>query len=545
MRGYRSLKVESRLGWVRRIKRELADTTVSVGGVTAKHQFWGIGAEHARLIVKQYLLTRIGGVGLNRAVLSSIGEKSRPISFPLPQIYQAVLSRNGVAVSEWRCSTLWAAYVFLLWGYGVVTILKYLYEGMRCALQPRAGLTAPHAYFIGLAKNNLPQPCSDGRSHDVLSWYSYWDDAPKEVSVLRHGVLEAKTQCVNGKRVEPAKYALPPLSQAKEVVQFGRWAIVAIVGALAAAIRGNWCYAMMLAEAAKAELVRLAPQEQLAREYLFHFSDTIYRPLWTYEAERKGSRITCYFYSTSEEFKLPSGYEPNSTYWKLMNWPLYLAWDSYNADLLRRTVSEEVNVQTVGPIWFASSAKEVPDLPQHSIAVFDIQPIRSSGHFGFSTMADLGYGNPKVPMQFIQDIYAAALGLGGTVVHKRKRHDPRFRKSYRKMLDGLAREGHFISIEPDTAAIRVIERCQGVLSMPFTSTGVLGAHLGKPSAYYDPTGRLQKDDVGAHGVPLLSSQEELRIWLKTVLGDEDRSSSNGNVQPFSLCGKSDTSSPHR
>jgi len=37
--------------------------------------------------------------------------------------------------------------------------------------------------------------------------------------------------------------------------------------------------------------------------------------------------------------------------------------------------------------------------------------------------------------------------------------------------------------------------------------------MGKPSIYYDPSGLLQHDDRAAHGIPILSTSDELDAWL--------------------------------
>ena len=201
-----------------------------------------------------------------------------------------------------------------------------------------------------------------------------------------------------------------------------------------------------------------------------------------------------------------------------MNWPLYLVWDKDQEDLIRRSVGELGNVSIVGPIWFASSSIELPKIGNNSIAVFDIQPRRISAHFGFSTMVDLNFDNPRVPIKFIQDIDSVMSMCGGAIIHKQKRSIGNLLyKGYQSMIEKLSRNDRFISIEPDTSPIRVIENCRAVISMPFTSTAILGRELGKPSVYYDPTGMLQKDDRGAHGIPILSGKDELQFWVSSVL----------------------------
>ena len=38
--------------------------------------------------------------------------------------------------------------------------------------------------------------------------------------------------------------------------------------------------------------------------------------------------------------------------------------------------------------------------------------------------------------------------------------------------------------------------------------------MGKPSIYYDPSGLIQKDDRGAHGIKIVSGRKELEAWLE-------------------------------
>ena len=52
--------------------------------------------------------------------------------------------------------------------------------------------------------------------------------------------------------------------------------------------------------------------------------------------------------------------------------------------------------------------------------------------------------------------------------------------------------------------------------MPFTSTALVGMHLGKPSIFYDPSGVVVKDDPAAHGIRVINNKDELKNWLNTI-----------------------------
>jgi polysaccharide biosynthesis PFTS motif protein len=100
------------------------------------------------------------------------------------------------------------------------------------------------------------------------------------------------------------------------------------------------------------------------------------------------------------------------------------------------------------------------------------------------------------------------------MVHKRKRNIGKLiHPQYEALVSSLAESCGVVSIDPNISAIRVIESCSAVISMPFTSTALLGRDMGKPSVYYDPHGVVQKDDRAAHGIEILSGSGELRDWL--------------------------------
>ena len=527
LRGHRVLRQNGQVGLIRQINRELTAVRFKQVSKSGSKLFFGEGIKDAELIVRQYLAQRLAGTGLKKALLYSMGSKGNRVAYPLPKEFQSVLIAHNFEVSVWRCSVLWTGYVGLLWCFGVLSIIKHFYRALWSSIQADSLPIERFAYFTGLAKNNLPQPYKDGLSYDILTWYANWKGYTNSLTGLRHSVPGVSPTLVNGKRVDFVANVMLPIKSLSSLTRFVRWTMIAVILSAIDIFRGRWWNALLLSEAAKGEIVRLAKPNQLAREYVFCNSDTIYRPIWTYEAIRKGSQIITYFYSTFEDFKIPSGYQANSSYWKLMNWPLYLVWDKYQEDLIRRTVGKSANIIVVGPIWFNSSAVEPPEFRNNPIAVFDIQPLRSSTHFGISTMVDLGYSNPRVPIKFIQDIDSVVSICGGTIIHKRKRSVGNlFHKGYQSMIEELSSNDRFTSVEPpEISPIRIIENCRAVISMPFTSTAILGRELGKPSIYYDPTGKLQKDDRGAHGIPILSGKDELQSWISSVLSQHEEGSS--------------------
>lgn len=526
MRGYRYLKESNQLGRITAVKEALTNTKINQCERRASKLIFGARHGNAELIIRQYLLIRVGGLNLNKALLYALGKPGSDVVHPLPPEWRTVIEQHGFKVARIRSALAWYGYVVLLLVYGTASIALQLVGSVKEIIRPTFRGTGKFAYFNALTAGNLPQPCKDGRSHDIVSWYQQWLWRVSELDTLCHGVKGVAPGVVGGVPVVSIPSAIPPLTQIDALARFIGWSVAASALALIDLVRGRWWHALMLGEASFAATISAHEPNRLARDYLFHNSGWIYRPLWTYEAEKHGSRITFYFYSTNcEPFNRPDGY-PKLTYgWQAMNWPHYLVWDEYQADFVRRAVGERANISVVGPIWFHTSAVEMHALPTRTVAVFDVQPVRDA--FYNTLGIDFDYYTPKTANQFLSDIYKVLEDVDCILALKRKRKIGKLsHPAYRKYIEKLEELPNFVAVDPDISAWRLIEDSIAVVSMPFTSTALLGRELNKPSIYYDPGRVLQKDDRAAHGIEILCGPDELRGWLSTVLEKEIVSEGN-------------------
>lgn len=512
IRGYSELKRQKRIGLGRWIKSALIDTRLPEVSENASSLIFGASTANAERSVRQFLFERHVGTAMNRAILHALGSQSRVV-FALPQAWLNVLETQGLSVDRWHSSLAWWRFLLLHFGRNVLRIGQILLRIV--AAQTRPLPRGRYAYFDGLSAGNLPQ--SVGCSYDICSWYAQWNGRIPDVAMLLHGV-DAKAPPIGNLRVERTSEPFMLVRGAANIARFLVWAAAATLLAAADLLRGRWWHALMLAEAAFAKAVALSPAEVLAADYLFHFSGTIYRPLWTYEAERKGARILCYFYSTSEQAKLDTGYESQKFEWGGASWPIYLVWDAYQEDQLRRDLGNDPEIWVVGPIWFSAGPDEL-DLQPYSIAVFDIEAHRLSSHFPFTTAGDYIAAHPDFSERFLRDVQRALAEHGFTMAFKKKREiGKRGSNRYRKLMQEIGVADNVVMVAPNASALQLIERCAGVISMPFTSTAHYLRDRNIPSVYYDPTGWIQRGDRAAHGIPVLIGIDELRRWISDTFG---------------------------
>lgn len=530
MRGHRALRAFNQADKVAKVKDALKHHKVECSMDRVSERLFGAALPQAELAVRQYMLVRFGGPALCEALLASVASSRGRVAVALPPEWRRILVAHGIRVAHLRSKVVWQAYVAVHLFFGVALFAKHFIAGVRSLFRPASQRVVRYVYFDALTPNALPRPAADASSHDIMTWYWSWTGRAKKVDALCHGLKNIPPTEIGNTEVFPMEGPVAALDRPGALIAFLVWGVVASLEALVDALRGRWVHAMLLGEAVKAAQAKLQHPGRMAQEYLFHNSSCLYRPLWTYEAERAGSEIVMYFYSTNcEPFKRSDGYPRFSNdYYEVMSWPRYMVWDSYQADFIRRSVGEGAKIEIVGPIWFSSSVEDLPSLPSHTVAMFDVQPVRTS--FYQRLGIDFDYYVPANATAFLADCHAAAQACGATVALKRKREiGTLIHPVYESFIARLSTQDGFMTINSDASAFRLIERCVAVISMPFTSTALIGRALGKPSVYYDPCGMIQKDDRGGHGIAILRGLEELQAWLSGVVniaGSGDRGLGN-------------------
>jgi len=515
MRGYRRLKASGGLGRVAAVKEALTNTPACQPAACSL-RFLGLENKEAELSVRQFLLVRRVATGLGEALLESVGNHDKPVRYALPMRWREVLRAHGFCVAEKTSAWLWTGFTALYLANGIFTVFKLAVVNAAETVRARTRPLGRYVFFDALGSGNLPSSGNDGDSHDIVNWYLRWSQRAHGIDNVCHSVAGVVVRLAGTTPVIAVQSALRPLGNFDSLMKFFLWSVVSCVRAFLGILSATWWPALMLGEAAKAAQVRFQKPELLACDYLFHNSNWIYRPLWTYEAARKGSRILFYFYSTNvEQFKGGGLYPPIPYGWQAMTWPQYLVWNEYQASFIRRAVGVSVTIDVVNSISFHAGKPAPRDMPTNSIAVFDVQPMRDAIYRPLALIVE--YYVPRNANQFLTDIHETAVSAGFFVILKRKRDvGSRVHPAYVRTTKALLLDEQCAEIDPTTSAKALIERCQAVVSTPFTSTALIGRELGKPSIYYDPYGICEKDDRAAHGIPIVSGRAELLVWLATL-----------------------------
>ena len=200
----------------------------------------------------------------------------------------------------------------------------------------------------------------------------------------------------------------------------------------------------------------------------------------------------------------------------MVSWPHYLVWDKFQVDFVMKFDKGSPTIEEVGPIWFSSS-EETIDVPLNSIAVFDITPFRPAYAMTFGPAFEYYIYNTS--NQFLSDIQLVLNDDNINMLHKIKRNHTFMDRKYVQRINQLVKKSNYIRVNPEIDVLQLIKKTKACISMPFTSTALIAKAEGKHSVYYDPIGIIQKDDIAAHGIPVLSNTDELQEWVKNINGE--------------------------
>ena len=284
---------------------------------------------------------------------------------------------------------------------------------------------------------------------------------------------------------------------------------------------GKNIYSLVLPELALFLISKSKTSNEIAKKYYFSQSDYIYRPLWTFPLESKGSEILLYYYAGSFD-----GYFENNNYPKcqigteIMSWPKVLIW----SESLRNLKKEEAkysNFYKSPYIYFKDNRLDF-DIPENSVSVFDIMPL---SYFAKSIeIPNTNYRSFSNIYKFFNDIFLLSKKYDFKLVYKSHKDienkknylkgHTRWSKRYTNIIKKLQKE--IILVKHDVSELKIINSTKFSISFPWTSTSIIANNLNKRSFFYDPTKKLSDNDRGNQGIKLIKGEEELSKIFKEI-----------------------------
>jgi polysaccharide biosynthesis PFTS motif protein len=508
MRGYLKLKKLNQLYIIDDLKRQLIVNKLNIPLTQYSKTIYGASLPKAEILLKKYLFIRILNNDFNKSLLISLARKSNKISIPIPKQFREIIKKEKFFVSNLKCQILWLLYLLAIYAYGFLLIFKILLESILYLFNKKFP-TKKYVYFYQLKQNNLPSTSDNQQSYDIISWYwEKWNGRNKNAEVVHHSCRTSPE--FDSKKI-PLYYQknfLPPLTNLFSFFNFLFWSLKILIIFILDFFRGRWWNIIMIPEAIYAAKARFLNYNILAKEYIFSNSNISHRPLWTYEAEAKGSKIILYFYSTNCE-KIFTNSKKNKFIndYLLLNWPNYLVWDETQKNFLNKLQIKN-KIDVVGPIWFAHS--KVNNYYKNAITLFDVSVLRPAVYASYCN--DFEYYIYSNIENFYNEIIKLAKTKNININIKVKRFDSDISKRYLNLINKLSKEPNIRVLE-DVSVYDIVKNSKLVISLPFTSPTVVAQNLGVRCIFFDPSGLVDKNNSPNRKIFIAQSLEELKLWI--------------------------------
>ncbi len=271
-------------------------------------------------------------------------------------------------------------------------------------------------------------------------------------------------------------------------------------------------------EIIKYKTVQYTNNNFIPRKIFFNNSNWKYKPLWTYQAEKKGSDISVYFYSLSER-AYEKRFEPNHNLQGLHNlvWKKYYTWNKSHTTFLKNLTKSHCSFIETGPISFRDCKNNFDKKIdfKNCVAVFDAAPYKEAFSSLFA-MESSDYRTYKNILKFIDDIKEICKVHNIGIVYKTKKFDSKqISKFYLNKINTMKKELNFFEISSSLSPKNYLDDCLCSINFPFTSTAYLSR---KPenSIFYDPTGTIFTDDLGGNGIKIINDKHDLNLYIDQI-----------------------------
>ena len=475
--------------------------------------FTNINNETLEISIRQYLLLNLIGSRFNKSFYVSFLKK-KPISAALPIEWIEILNSKKLKVSKIKSYVLLYFFMFKQLLAVFVPFFKTLLKSINFLINSKAKEKhVSSVYLFNLIPDTVPN--SKHNKFNIFNWYISEFKEDDSIREIRHSLKNTNFKYKGHNCIY--KDPIPLINSFINIFYFSLYFFYTLLVSLVFALFGNPYYAIFLKEFLKEKNFKLSFENSFSKELLFNNEQMVYRPFWTYFAEKKGIKIYLYNWSCGfSDLKNKDGYSLNDIGEEIQTWQYILQWsDLYLNYMNSIVISKQVIFKLCKPVFYIDSNIEFKAPNKKHIVLFDVIPLRDCFHDLLPV--NIEYRTFINGRKFLNDVYDLSVKYGFTIVWKTKRkfgfgHS----KAYIRFTKRFSNRPNVIKAEPETSAFKIIKSATASISMPFTSTGQVAQINNINSIYYDPTKILFKDDRGRQNCELISGKNELDLWFQTL-----------------------------
>ena len=254
---------------------------------------------------------------------------------------------------------------------------------------------------------------------------------------------------------------------------------------------------------------------------LFNNSNMAFQPLWSKLKNFKGqSRNYLYYYSTNI---IPLTKQPDLTKnifgYRLHTWDNYILWNNYQKKWIERCKQTKINCSILDNfIPFEGKNISLLNSKNKKIIIFDIPPRNEFIYYNLMHLNNIY--TIEYCLKFILDIIKSVQEIypQAKIIYKSKARDIQtMHPEYKKLVvNYILKNKDFDVYYNEVSAHSLIMDADASISIPFTSTALIGHYLKKPSIYYHPDKEPLISEYFPKNIDQVNNENDLRSWLRKI-----------------------------
>ncbi len=512
-RGYRVLCKNKNLHAIRSVKYNLLKVILNLKNFDKKiFQFYDSDIDNEK-IVRQFINQKFISYYIDGFYYYFLSTKKKFI-YPLPSKMLDQIERDEFKVNRFLSFLSWILLILFIFVYNLLGVIKLWFQIIKFSFVNKKNKKKYHESIIFCnisgEKDILLSDINRGE-YNLLNW------AKHNLGDYKYCFLNEQTKVSEEKNDhillnDHFTLILSHLNKKKYFIR----SLGLVVSILKNVILLRWWNLFFLKEAAIADLYNCA-EEGFSNKYIFVYSGNYFRPLWTYSAEKKGSKIEMISLGAFWEISLqdPKSHIPDFEGFCIMTWPIIYSWNKSSTNFLIKKTTNNPKIILLNKHVYLRDLKAGYRIPEKSITVFSHEEHRLIG--AVSTIGDYQTQNLNLLNSFYNDIYEVLKMHNITMVIKRKNVEKKAElKKNASLFNSFKYKKEVMMCNPAISVDRLCQESLGTIAIPFSSAAVVSDNYKKPTIFYDPSGWIGLDDPASSGIKIIYNKEELAKWVKNL-----------------------------
>lgn len=266
------------------------------------------------------------------------------------------------------------------------------------------------------------------------------------------------------------------------------------------------------------KIVRLAKKFNI-REIILNSTRIYLKPIWVSELEVVNILNVYIYYSNNSDGNYRNGDQILDPYFKLNSWKKIWVIDliqKEELDKLYKNGLAKPNIEVKGIPWLIDNSEEDVVIENYqkskNLILFDTLP-----RIGFTTLGgldQLGWYSLDTCLKYLKDIVDIASSHNFNIIYKVKRFNRmQVPEEYSKFLDEISKLNNILILKNNVAPQFLLQRAFCSISKPVSTSASIAVEYNVPSAYYDPSTKIDSDFWRKRNIVVLKSRYDLDDFL--------------------------------